>query len=172
MQPLLSQKSPAAAAGREQPSQSDAPSAAALESQLEQAVYEALRRPREPVVISRRFDFLHELDRRMASFSIGSRFAAAIGVSAVVALFFVFLVPASHDFVPPAESGSPGLIQSMRAALNEPSQGGEDGKPALCELQNVLGVPQSQAAMSHEQSDTLLQQFMQWRQKPQVAKAQ
>jgi len=38
--------------------------------------------------------FVRELDRRMAILSVAGRFAAAIGVSAIVALFFVIMVPA------------------------------------------------------------------------------
>jgi len=42
--------------------------------------------------------FVRELDRRMAILSVAGRFAAAIGVSAIVALFFVIMVPASRDY--------------------------------------------------------------------------
>lgn len=145
-------------------------SSGAVDSRLEDAVYGSLRQPREPSVISEPAGFFRELDRRIALISVAGRFAAAIGVSAAVALFFVFMVPAPHDDVAQTDGPPSGIIQSMKAALNEPSAGSEDGKPALCELQNILGTPQAQPAMSKAQSETLLQQFMQWREKPVVAR--
>jgi hypothetical protein len=184
-------------------------SLASLESQLEHAVHEALRRPREPEAVSEPADLFPELDRRMSLIGVAGRFAAAIGVSAIAALFFVFMVPASRDFAAQVEDRSLGVIQFMKAALNEPlagpsrpgasnpgsgnpaannpgpsnptaghpgsgqqeasSAGGENGRPALCELQDILGPPRSQPAISHERSETLLQQFMQWQEKPTAA---
>ena len=145
-------------------------SAAHLESELEEAVHAALRRPREMAVISEPAGFFHELDRRIALVSVAGRFAAAIGVSAVVALFFVVLVPASRDHAGQPDGAPSGMIQSMKAALNEQPSGSEDAKPGLCELQTILGAPQSQPVITHAQSETLLQQFMQWREKPTLAK--
>jgi hypothetical protein len=148
----------------------DAASPASLESQLEHAVFGALRRPREPELFSEPRGFFSELDRRIALISIAARFAAAIGVAAVVALFFVFLIPASRDYSGQTDGAPPGIILSMKATLNEPPSTSEDTQPGLCELQNILGPPQSQPVMTHAQSETLLQQFMQWREKPPVAK--
>jgi hypothetical protein len=145
-----------------------APAAAA--SRLEDAVFGALRRPREPELMSEPAGFFRELDQRIALISIAGRFAAAIGIAAVVALFFVFLIPASRDYSRQTDGPPSGTIQSMKASLNELPSASEGTKPALCELQNILGLPQSQPVMTHEQSETLLQQFMQWREKPPVAK--
>jgi hypothetical protein len=147
-----------------------AASAASLASQLEHAVFGALRQPREPEFFSEPGGFFSELDRRIALISIAGRFAAAIGVAAVVALFFVFLIPASRDHSGQTDGAPSGIIQSMRATLDEPPSTREDTRPGLCELQNILGSPQSQPVMTHAQSETLLQQFMQWREKPAVAK--
>ena len=137
-----------------------------LATGLEDAVHAALRRPRGPASISEPLGFFRELDRRVALISVAGRFAAAVGVAAVVALFFVVMVPASHEDSAQTGAAPSGNIQSMKAALNEPPATAEDAKPALCELQNILGAPQSQPAITHEQSETLLQQFMQWREKP------
>ena len=136
------------------------------EAELEEAVHAALRRPRETEIISEPAGFFHELDRRIALISVAGRFAAAIGVAAVVALFFVVMIPAARDFAGQTDGAPSGIIQSMKAALNEQPSAGEEAKPGLCELQTILGAPQSQPAMSHAQSETLLQQFMQWREKP------
>ena len=148
-----------------------ASSAASLESEIEDALHAALGRPREPEDLLEPTGFFQELDRRIALISVAGRFAAAIGVAAAVALFFVVMIPASRNSAGQADGASSGLIQMMKAALNEPpSTSIEDAKPALCELQTILGSPQNQPAISHEQSETLLQQFMQWREKPVVAK--
>jgi len=149
----------------------DAASArAAVESRLENAVIGALRQPRAPEFVPEPAGFLGDLDRRIALISIAGRFAAAIGIAAVVALFFVFLIPASRDYFGQTDGAPSGIIQSMKATLIELPSTSEGTKPALCELQNILGLPQSQPVMTHEQSETLLQQFMQWREKPPVAK--
>ena len=170
LRPLWSQASrgfPATVARRASGSTS---SPDALAAELEEAVHAAMQRSREPA-LSEPVGFFRELDRRIALISVAGRFAAAVGVAAVVALFFVFMVPASHDLIGQSDAAPFGIIQSMKAALNEPPSAAEEAKPALCELQNILGAPQTQPAISHEQSETLLQQFMQWREKPLVAKA-
>ena len=83
--------------------------------------------------------FEPETDRRMTLTGVAARLAAAIGVSALVALFLAIAVP------------------------NLPHQ--EDGpKTALAEFQPFLAsVEASQSA--REPSEKLLQRFMQWRQK-------
>ena len=111
-----------------------------------------------------------ELDRGKALISVAGRFAAAVGVSAIVALFFVIMVPASRqpdgsgallrdravdqDRAVPARPDattrrsrrSPSSSRSCRA-----SSGGSHGQPARRRASSP---------------DQLLQQFMQWRQKP------
>src|ERR1700680_3979211 len=54
-----------------------------FDSLLEEAVPEALRRPLDSEVIHEPAGFVNELDRRIALISVASRFAAAIGVSAL-----------------------------------------------------------------------------------------
>jgi hypothetical protein len=138
---------------------------ASLDAELEQAVYAALRQARQPEPAPS-LGFLAELDQRLAAISAGRRVSAAIGVSAIIALFFVFIVPASHEFAAQNDPAPTANLQSMKAALNEPLPVVEETKAGLCELQSVLGPPESQPAATHEQSENLLQQFMQWRQKP------
>src|SRR6266853_5540111 len=92
---------------------------------LEEAVAESLRHPLDPQVMNEPPGFVRELDRRMAILSVAGRFAAAIGVSAIVALFFVIMVPASRDYAkqPDGDASSvSGILQSMRTALSQPRQ--------------------------------------------------
>ena len=146
---------------------------------LEEAVAESLRHPLDPEVMHEPPGFVRELDRRMAILSVAGRFAAAIGVSAIVALFFVIMVPASRDYArQPDGDGSSvsGILQSMRTALSQPRQRDDELKPALSEFQAILASPSPQAAspqaapaplpVAREESDSLLQSFVQWQQKP------
>jgi len=142
---------------------------------LEEAVAESLRHPLDPEVMHEPPGFVRELDRRMAILSVAGRFAAAIGVSAIVALFFVIMVPASRDYAkqPDGDASSvSGILQSMRTALSQPRQRDDELKPALSEFQAILASPSPQAApapqpVAREESDSsLLQSFVQWQQKP------
>jgi hypothetical protein len=133
---------------------------ASLDTQLEDAVSDVLWHPLDPEVIHEPAGLARESDRRAALIS----FAAGVGVSAVVALFFVVMLPASRQS--DAASTSSEIIRSMRTALPQSGQGDDGSKPALAEFQAILAsAPASQPA-THEQSDQLLQQFLQWRQKP------
>jgi hypothetical protein len=131
---------------------------ASLDTQLEDAVSDVLWHPLDPEVIHEPAGLARESDRRAALISFG------VGVSAVVALFFVTMLPASRQS--DAASTSSEIIPSMRTALPQSGQGDDGSKPALAEFQAILAsAPASQPA-THEQSDQLLQQFLQWRQKP------
>ena len=142
---------------------------------LEEAVADSLRHPLDPEVMHEPPGFVRELDRRMAILSVAGRFAAAIGVSAIVALFFVIMVPASRDYAkqPDGDASSvSGILQSMRTALSQPRQRDDELKPALSEFQAILASPSPQAApapqpVAREESESsLLQSFVQWQQKP------
>ena len=67
-------------------------SAVTFDSQLESAVSDALRHPLDP-------ELMHEpdLESKKALWTVAARFAAAIGVAALVALFFVVAVPGSRQ---------------------------------------------------------------------------
>jgi hypothetical protein len=141
-----------------------------VDALLEDAVSEGLRRPLDPEVIHEPPGFVREPDRRIALISVAGRFAAAVGVSALVALFFVSMVPVSRDYARQPDGGASsfsGILQSIRTALYQPSRRDDDSKPALSEFQTILASTRtSPPVMTHEQSETLLQQFLQWRQKP------
>ena len=147
--------------------------ASSLDSQLESAVSSALWRPLDPEVIQEPPGLSEELDRGSALITVAGRFAAAVGVSAIVALFFVIMVPASRL---PDGGGSSGIVKSIKSALFQPGQHDDASKPAIAEFQPILASAAAQgsqpapaaapAPAAREQSGQLLQQFMQWRQKP------
>jgi hypothetical protein len=145
------------------------PSSLAFDNLHEEAVPEALRRPLEPEVIQEPSEFERELDRRTALINVAGRFAAAVGVSALVALFFAIMVPVSRDIAQRPAGGASsfsGILQSI-TAYYQPPQKHDGSKPAASELQTILASTRtSQAVITHEQSEALLQQFLQWRQKP------
>ena len=141
----------------------------------EEAVSKALQSPLDPEVIHEPAGFVNELDRRIALITVARRFAAAVGIAALAALFFVIMVPASRDYARPADGGASsfsGILQSIRTALYQPPRRDDDAKPALSEFQTLLASTRtSPPVITHEQSETLLQQFLQWRQKPDSTEA-
>ena len=116
-----------------------------FDSQLESAVSDALRHPLDP-------DLMHEPDpqSKKAMWTVAARFAAAIGVAALVALFFVVAVPGSRqsDGEPSAFTG---VAQSIKSTL---LQAGETSpKPAINEFQALLAsTPPSAPAASEQDS--------------------
>ena len=156
------------AASREpvaEPVRSPISSPASLDTQLEKAVSNALWHPLDPEIIHEPPGLAEELDRGTALITVAGRFAAAVGVSAIVALFFVIMVPASR-LPDSGGSSAAGIIRSLKAALIQPGQRDEASKPAIAAFEPILAsAPASQPA-PHEQSDQLLQQFLQWREKP------
>jgi hypothetical protein len=141
----------------------------------EEAVSKALQSPLDPEVIHESPEFVNELDRRLALIRVARRFAAAVGIAALVALFFVIMVPASRDYARPADGGASsfsGIWQSIRTALYQPPRRDDDAKSALSEFQTLLASTRtSPPVITHEQSETLLQQFLQWHQKPDSTEA-
>jgi hypothetical protein len=113
------------------------------------------------------------LDRRAALFSLAARVAAVAGVVALAALLFVTMKPAPRQSVAAGSTPSD-TTGSTSAAPPQPSQGDVEPKPALAEFKALvepkpaiaefkvlLGPPPGQPA-PHEQSQQLLQQFLQW----------
>jgi hypothetical protein len=145
-------------------------SPASLDTQLENAVSDALWHPLDPEVIQEPPGLADELDRRAALVSVVGRFAAAVGVSAIVALFFVIMVPASR--LPDGAGTTPaGILRSLKTALLQPGQR-DEAKPAIAEVQPILASAQTTTQpATRAESEQLLQQFLQWRQKPNPAEA-
>jgi hypothetical protein len=136
-----------------------------FDSQLESAVSDALRHPLDPEV-------MHEPDlEKKALWTIAARFAAAVGVAALVALFFVVAVPGSRqNDGEPSTSTLANVAQSIRNVLSPSGEAAQ--KPAINEFQALLASQPPSAPASSEQSGQLLQQFMQWREKPDPATPQ
>jgi hypothetical protein len=146
------------------------PSSSSYDALLEGAVADALRHPLEPEVIREPAGFENDPDRRGGLLRVAGRFAAAIGVAAVAAFFFAIMIPASEDHArQPDGAGSSiaGILDSVKTAFNPPRQKDDDAKPAASEFQKILASSRTeQPVVTHEQSETLLQQFLQWQQKP------
>lgn len=139
--------------GRQEPlGRSVAPST--LNAKLENAVYESLRRQIEPEVVPEPSDFKRERSQR-ALIGVVIGVAAAIVVSAAVAVVFVTMFPAAKDKIPGA---------SFATASTQQRQV-DTAKPALSEFRALLVAGEGGQAFTHEQSERLLQQFVQWRQK-------
>ena len=141
-------------------------SAASFDTQLESAVSDALRHPLDPELMQE-----PGLESKKALWTIAARFAAAIGVAALVALFFVVAVPGSRQSDgEPSTSTFTGVAQSIKSTL---LQAGETSpKPAINEFQALLASTPPSAPAASEQDSQLLKQFMQWREKPDPATPQ
>jgi len=164
------QRSSASRGMKSEPARDPIFSPASLDTQLENAVSDALWHPLDPEVIQEPPGLADELDRRAALMSVVGRFAAAVGVSAIVALFFVIMVPASR-LPDGAGTTSAGILRSLKAALLQPGQR-DEAKPAIAEVQPILASAQTTTPpATRAESEQLLQQFLQWRQKPNPAEA-
>jgi hypothetical protein len=136
-----------------------------VDTQLEKAVSNALRHPLDPEVIEEPEGLTREL-RRMAVLGVAGRFAAAVGVSALVALFFVVMIPASRS-PDGLNLSAAGMIEQIKTALaSVPSADSAGAPPAPSELQTLLSSTPHSEPVTREQSEQLLHQFVQWQQKP------
>ena len=138
-----------------------------LDGQLEDAVRESLRHPLDPEAMEEP----PELERGGLLGVVG-RFAAAVGAAAFVALLFVIVIPSLRQ-QPSTEPSAAEMIDSMKAAISKsepiakPEQIAKPRDPQPSpELQSILTTAESSPPASHEESETLLKQFMQWQQKP------
>jgi len=143
-----------------------APRTNALDRQLENAVYESLRRSLDPEVMPEPPAIARENGRK-AMFGLASRLAVAVGVSAVVALFFVVMVPATRQS--DAGSSLASTIETFTAAVARTTLVEENSKPALAEFKALMAASGESGGQltSQQQADKekLLQQFMSWREK-------
>lgn len=152
---------------------------APLDARLETAVFESLRQSLNPQVMGEPPGFQRDRDRRSVAFKIAGRFAAATGVAAVVALFFVNIVPVWRQ--PDASSSFVAAVQSMKtvppvaadaqdAKADQTSslpERAEPQAPALSQFKSLLAdAPAPEPAADTDTPDKpMLQQFMQWNQK-------
>jgi hypothetical protein len=136
-------------------------SPASFDSQLESAVSDALRHPLDPELMNE-----PHLESKKALWTVAARFAAAIGVAALVALFFVVAVPGSRQ----GDGETSTFAQSIKTTLFQ--SGEASPKPAISEFQALLAATPPSTPAATEQDNQLLQQFMQWREKPDPAAPQ
>jgi hypothetical protein len=175
----------------QRPSRAIMPAAKHLDARLEGAVFESLRHSLDPHVMREPPEFTRDRDRRSVALKIAARFAAATGVAAVVALFFVNIVPVSRQ--PDASSSFVAAVQSMKTTTPplaaapapavapevkevkaeqveaKPEKAEAKPTPALAQFQSLLSSSdgaQAQPPKTEAATDKpLLQQFMQWNQK-------
>ena len=135
-----------------------------LDGQLENAVFESLRHPLDPEAVEEPA----EMDRRAGLLGVVGRVATAIGAAAFVALLFVIVIPSLRQ--QSADPSAAEVIDSMKSALSKSELAAKPQEPQpqpSPESQSIQassseGAPQ----VSHEESEVLLKQFMQWQQKP------
>ena len=136
------------------------PTPPSLSAELENAVFESLRRQMDPEVVPEPPGVEGRLWRR-AWLGIG----AAVGIAAIAATLFVTLAP--HD------DAAPSFAAAAPASVPE-----DANKPALSQFRSLIQAnggdqtanrdqtaSREQAVTHHEQSEGLLKQFMLWRQK-------
>jgi hypothetical protein len=137
-----------------------------LDGQLENAVFESLRHPLDPEAVEEP----PELDRRAGFLGVVGRVATAIGAAAFVALLFVIVIPSLRQ--QSADPSAAEVIDSMKSALSKSELAAKPQEPQpqpqpSPELQSILASSsESGPQVSHEESEVLLKQFMQWQQKP------
>ena len=114
-----------------------------------------VRRPFEPEVVPEPVDFKSE-GRRRALIASVIGVGAAVAVASVVALLFVNIFPKDRD---PDQS----FAAAVPAAQARPAN--DTAKAPLSQVRAPVVASDSGQNLNHEQSERLLQQFVQWRQK-------
>jgi hypothetical protein len=136
------------------------PPSAVLDVPFGNVVSGALRHPPPTAIIHEPVGFARE-GRRTTLYGVGA--LLIFGVLAVATLFFVIMAPVSRpsDAAPTSSEITP----PMRTALPQAAQG-EGSKPAISEFQALIAPTPPGENTNHEQSEQMLQRFLQWRQKP------
>jgi len=106
-----------------------------------------------------------EADRRWALLAAIGRVATAAGAAAFVALLFVIVIPSLRQHG--ADTSSAAAIESLKAAMSKSEQAARlrETQPSP-ELQSILASSDAGPPVSHQETEALLKQFMQWQQKP------
>jgi hypothetical protein len=186
LRPIPSQETIAERAGR------PGSSAVSVDAELENAVSEALRNPFDSVVVRRPLvpfdtqpdkavsnivrhpldpEIIHEhpgfAQRRMEMLGVLRWFALPVGIAAIAAVFVVIMMsPRESDsaassassVTPPMRTDPPQVIppQVIKTDVTP--------KSALADFQGVLAPSGTSEPVTREQSEKLLQGFVQWRQ--------
>jgi hypothetical protein len=136
-------------------------------------MYESLRRPLDSHAMSETRALAREMERRGTLFGVAGRLVAAHGVSAIIALFFVIMMPAARQ--PDSTQLFAAAVQSFTTALSQQNQSEDAPTPALAEFQSLLAAGDTVQAAEREQpekeSDKVLQRLLQWRQKANPSEA-
>ena len=123
----------------------------------------SMRHPISPPIIHEGVGFGRD-GRRAALYGVGA--LLFVGFSAIAILFFVIMAPVSQqsDAAPTSSEIAP----PVKVAL--PHSGQDEGsKPAIADFQGLIAPAIPSENTTHEQSDQLLQKFLQWRKKPDSA---
>ena len=130
----------------------------------ETAAPQSRRRPLE----SRAMGETRAAARRGTLFGGRGSLAAAVGVSAVIALLFVTMMPTAQQS--DGRQSFSAVVEPFTSALSQQRQGEDGPRPALAEFEPLLagndtGPAAERVQTDARQSDKVLQQFLQWRQK-------
>ena len=124
---------------------------------LEQAVADALRDPPDASeFVLQKSDYTFEPSRLSSLAGVALRFSTAMGSLVVIALFVAWVIPFSSYASRTNSSPNSSLVSDTTP---ETATSGY----LMAETRNRLMPP---SAESTQQSDNLLQQFVQWQQKP------
>jgi hypothetical protein len=148
---------------RVDPASSPFASSASLDAELEDAIGQTLRRHLEPQVMPEPAAFVRERSRRN-KWLTGGGVVIAVGVAAVVALLLVTVMPVWRD-----HGAGSGLAAAVEFAL---PHGGDAAKSGSSQARSALVSNEANQAVTHEQSQQLLDRFIQWRQKTDAAQHQ
>jgi hypothetical protein len=128
---------------------------------------QSLRRPLHLNATSELQAVVRELEPCGMTFGGAGRLAAAIGVSAIIALFLVNMMPAAQQ--PDGGQSLSTTVEPFETAQSQQYRRADASRPALAGFQSLLaGSGTAQAARREQtdtrQSDRVLQQFLHWRQ--------
>jgi hypothetical protein len=136
-----------------------------------EAVSKSLRNRLEPEVMHEPPGYNNRFGQWRELIPVAVRFAAAVGVSALVALFFVFMIPASRDRAQDhVQDSTASLVPALSKTASQTQAPREsESKPALAQFETILAADRAaqpaENAGTHEQSEALLHQFVRWQQK-------
>jgi hypothetical protein len=122
------------------------PPPSSLNAELEQAVLESLRRQMDPEVIP------EPMSLEPAPHRAWLAIFAGVGTAAIAALLMIAFV-------------TQGDIGALFSPPPAPQAQEEAPKPALAQFRSLLNSSDGNQAFTREQSQRLLEQFVQWRQK-------
>jgi hypothetical protein len=143
---------------------------APLHARLENAAYKSLRRLH---AMSETRTLAPVMERRGTLFQFAGRLAVVIGVSAITAQFFFLVLPPVRQ--PDSTQLFATAVQAFTTAHAQQHQGEGALRPTLAEFRSLLASGDTTQAVEREQTengtDTVLRQFLQWRQKANPSEA-